>query len=268
MPPRRSTRSTLPDTERQRKPSVEPVSDKKPFFQSVKNFFIDERTHYVVGLILLGIAIYICFACISYFFTGMDDYNYIHSVQSLSEQSEEVKFNYHNWTGPLGARIADAMIDGGFGVAIFLILSGFGLMESYKKNGLENYFKKRLLRILTPYVLWVMIYTIIMYGLHFLIYLSDIRYWFVEYISLWYLVFFFVQKYFRRYRWSLFGITAIITFYFLPCLQAQQSLSFVIGLAISEYRQKLEQLDRKKLYQTAVILAHPDFSVAVPHRPA
>ncbi len=128
MPPRRSTRSTLPDTERQRKPSVEPVSDKKPFFQSVKNFFIDERTHYVVGLILLGIAIYICFACISYFFTGMDDYNYIHSVQSLSEQSEEVKFNYHNWTGPLGARIADAMIDGGFGVAIFFAIYALFIM--------------------------------------------------------------------------------------------------------------------------------------------
>ena len=76
---------------------------------------------------------------------------------------------------------------GGFGVAIFLILSGYGLMESFKKKGLENYFRKRFLRILTPYILWVMIYTIIMYGMQWQIFLSDIRYWFVEYISIWYI---------------------------------------------------------------------------------
>lgn len=142
---------------------------------------------------------------------------------------------------------------GGFGVAIFLILSGYGLMESFKKKGLENYFRKRFLRILTPYILWVMIYTIIMYGMQWQIFLSDIRYWFVEYISIWYIVFFFVQKYVRRYRWLLFGLTAIVSFYFLPCLQAQQSLSFIIGVAISEYKSKLEQLDKKKLYKTAVL---------------
>ena len=126
MPPRRSAHVVSEDKP-QRKPSIEPVSvsvtDKtSSFIQSVKSFITDERTHYVAGLILLGIAVYIGFACISYFFTGIDDYNFIHSKESLIEQSKDIKFHYHNWTGPLGSRIADFLIDGCFGWSIFFAI--------------------------------------------------------------------------------------------------------------------------------------------------
>ena len=142
---------------------------------------------------------------------------------------------------------------GGFGVAIFLILSGYGLMESYKKHGLENFFKKRLLRILIPYVLWVMTFIVIMLCLHQRILLSSIRYWFVEYIFLWYIVFFFALKHAYQYRWPLFCIVAIISFWILPCLQAQQSLSFLIGIAISERKSQLVHIQRRKLFQIAAL---------------
>ena len=42
---------------------------------------------------------------------------------------------------------------GGTGVAIFLVTSGYGLMESYKRVGLENFWKKRLLRVWIPYAI-------------------------------------------------------------------------------------------------------------------
>ena len=45
---------------------------------------------------------------------------------------------------------------GGIGVAMFLFLSGFGLSESYKKNGLNKFGQKKLLRLVLPYVSYCM----------------------------------------------------------------------------------------------------------------
>ena len=36
---------------------------------------------------------------------------------------------------------------GGIGVAMFLFLSGYGLSESFKKNGLNHFWKKKMMRI-------------------------------------------------------------------------------------------------------------------------
>lgn len=39
---------------------------------------------------------------------------------------------------------------GGIGVAMFLILSGYGLNESFKRNGIGSFWKKRFLRVWIP----------------------------------------------------------------------------------------------------------------------
>ena len=39
---------------------------------------------------------------------------------------------------------------GSFGVTLFLFLSGFGLNESFKKNGLKQYWPKKLRRVWLP----------------------------------------------------------------------------------------------------------------------
>ena len=56
------------------------------------------------------------------------------------------------------SRLGESNLDilkwgGGCGVAIFLILSGYGMSESYKKNGLQfkNYWKKRIVVVMIPY---------------------------------------------------------------------------------------------------------------------
>lgn len=123
MPPRRSAKPAQEDNElRNRRNSESLTGEKTSFWQSAKDFIADERTRYIAGLILLGIGVYLGFACISFFFTGAEDYSYIHTAQNLTEQSQEVKYQYQNWTGSLGARIANALMDGGFGVAIFFAL--------------------------------------------------------------------------------------------------------------------------------------------------
>ena len=138
---------------------------------------------------------------------------------------------------------------GGIGVAIFLILSGYGLMESYKLKGFENYFKNRFMRLYIPYFIWISVYIIIMNSLHLHIGISDIRYWFIEYVSLWYIAFYIILKYFNHYRWPLFGLVALVSFWILPCLQAQQSLSFIVGIVISEYKNEIERIGKGTLWR-------------------
>ena len=142
---------------------------------------------------------------------------------------------------------------GGIGVAIFLILSGYGLMESYKLKGLDNYFNNRVMRLFIPYIIWISAYVLIMSCIGQSVGLSEIRYWFVEYISLWYVAFFFTFKYFNRYRWTIFGLIALLSFWILPCLQAQQSLSFITGIAISEYKGKIVYISKSSLFRYAIL---------------
>ena len=40
---------------------------------------------------------------------------------------------------------------GGIGVALFLFVAGYGLSESFDRNGLKNFWKKRLIVVLVPY---------------------------------------------------------------------------------------------------------------------
>lgn len=50
---------------------------------------------------------------------------------------------------------------GGIGVAIFLICSGYGLAASYNKNGLINYWRKRIVSIWIPFLISALIYAVI-----------------------------------------------------------------------------------------------------------
>ena len=142
---------------------------------------------------------------------------------------------------------------GGIGVAIFLILSGYGLMESYKLKGFENYFKNRFMRLYIPYFIWIPVYVSILVGNHLPIGLSDIRYWFIEYVSLWYISFYIILKYFNDYRWPLFGLIALVSFWILPCLQAQQSLSFIVGMVISDCKSKIVHINKSTLCRFTVL---------------
>ncbi|MCQ2229264.1 MAG: acyltransferase family protein [Bacteroidales bacterium] len=127
---------------------------------------------------------------------------------------------------------------GGTGVAIFLLMSGYGLNESYKKNGLDNFWKKRFFRIFIPNIIVAVslkCLDIISYKDLFLT-VTCIKtvYWYVSYLVYCYFVFWLTTKYFYRYRLIMIGVLGTISVFLPFPLQAEQGLSFFLGVVLSQ----------------------------------
>lgn len=87
------------------------------------------------------------------------------------------------------------------GVALFLFLSGFGLMKSYDEKGLKSFWKKKITNVYFPYIivaiLQLLIYRItdpkktvitisgLSFGLN-----VDPTYWYISYLLFWYIAFY------------------------------------------------------------------------------
>ena len=132
---------------------------------------------------------------------------------------------------------------GGTGVAIFLITSGYGLMESYKRVGLKNFWKKRLLRVWIPYAI-VCVLLCIFKGQSLLALLKNLvlitsPFWFVQYIIAYYIILYIVLKFFEKYKACIFFFIAIISLFVLKGVQGEQTFSFLIGVLCSSYRDSL-----------------------------
>ena len=81
---------------------------------------------------------------------------------------------------------------GGIGVAIFLITSGYGLTESYKKTGLVNFWHKRLLKVYFPYAIVCILLCIFkhhsVYNLFTDLILYTCPFWFIQFIIIQYII--------------------------------------------------------------------------------
>jgi peptidoglycan/LPS O-acetylase OafA/YrhL len=93
------------------------------------------------------------------------------------------------------------------GVAVFLILSGYGLSSSYFRSGMKNFFKKKLLKIYVVFLIAnlilmsveVMLFSSPISTIDFIkqatgIKTVDINYWFINFLFFWYLTFFIVYN--------------------------------------------------------------------------
>ncbi|EES5102570.1 acyltransferase [Escherichia coli] len=97
---------------------------------------------------------------------------------------------------------------GAYGVVLFLMLSGFGLVQSYIKSGLDSFFSKRLSKVLIPYaiitIVWIsafghpaipngdfyyLVITILGIDLNSSV---DPSMWYISFIIIWYLAFFLI----------------------------------------------------------------------------
>jgi len=148
---------------------------------------------------------------------------------------------------------------GGIGVAMFLFLSGYGLTESYKTNGLAHFWRKKALRILIPYAVWLLVY-------HLVFTLSPLtppslkplflpRYWFVEYLALWYLLFYVLWRWSTQHVLVLMGVAAVFMFFLMPSnTQSEQSLSFLLGVLVSVRKEQFRQVRSNRFCLTAVCL--------------
>ena len=148
----------------------------------------------------------------------------------------------------------------GIGVALFLMCSGYGLEVSYEKNGLKEFWRKRLLGVCLPF--WVVelvglacatsTFSIKAYLLDFCFLRPATSYgWFMGYIVICYLIFYAVKKLVKDSRTQtlvLFGAFAIWfvleSVFFanpdMPFLRARQMLSFPVGVLLALNKDKVE----------------------------
>lgn len=101
----------------------------------VKNFFRNERTRFISGLIISIVTVYIGLSLISFFFTGGADQSKIENVP-LSDLVIN-RGSVENWTGVRGAYLSDLLLNRWFGISSFFILFflgsvGFRLMNVAK----------------------------------------------------------------------------------------------------------------------------------------
>lgn len=141
---------------------------------------------------------------------------------------------------------------GGIGVSIFLICSGYGLFKSYLKNGLNQYIKKRFIGLLIPYWIVLGVFSIINFNtLGFTGFLKGallIRvpsiFWYVQYIAIFYLVFYVAFKYLGCSR----GVIAVLLFSIAifimskSLLLGEQSFAFIIGIQLAKFKFSDEKL--------------------------
>ncbi len=128
---------------------------------------------------------------------------------------------------------------GGGGVAIFLIISGYGLTLSSEKKGLEGFWRKKAVRVFFPWmVVWAAMVAIRGYGsegcsIDTLFLLSRFN-WYLQYLLACYAVFYVAHRWCHRYRFWLLGTFAVATFALWGNIQAEQGASFIVGCLLAE----------------------------------
>ena len=97
------------------------------------NFFKSERTHFLFGVVLAFIGLFIFLSMISFLFTGGADQSKVIN-KTYFEITRDSAITIDNWTGALGAIISEKMINNWFGIfslliPLFVILLGLRWMK-------------------------------------------------------------------------------------------------------------------------------------------
>lgn len=158
-------------------------------------------------------------------------------------------------------------------VAMFLLISGFGINESYKNKGLAGYWGRRLRRVLIPY--WLVILARLPFNDDictgqivgdFLCIGSSL--WFIDYIVRCYIVYWFCRKFAGRYTILLLSAFSLYSL-LLPQLMSEQSISFLLGVLISEHYDRIGSWSRRRIAQIAICcMTYSIFVLALKSLPA
>ncbi len=117
-----------------------------------KQIFQNERLHFVLGMLLFAVSVFLTWAFISYFTTGQVDQSIIEDTNpgEMSNQNGE----FHNACGSLGAKSAYYFMSHCFGVSafcipVFLFLVSLRLMKAYQAKLIKWFFCLMLLMLWT-----------------------------------------------------------------------------------------------------------------------
>lgn len=148
---------------------------------------------------------------------------------------------------------------GGIGVAIFLFLSGYGMHESFQRNGLSSFWSKRIRRIAIPY--WIVTTVLFLWrGLDTwpaylrAIFFIESELWFIVCIAKWYLIFWIIMRFFGKYADILLILSGVLTLLFAQHYESEQAFSFVSGVFLSKYYGKIATTDNLKILLVATVL--------------
>ncbi|MDR0429566.1 MAG: DNA translocase FtsK [Tannerellaceae bacterium] len=98
----------------------------------LENFFTNERTRFITGLIIFIITIYAGLALVSFFFAGAADQSKIENLPLGDLVANKGTVN--NWTGVRGAYLANLLMNQWFGISSFMILFFFGSVGAKLMN--------------------------------------------------------------------------------------------------------------------------------------
>lgn len=171
-----------------------------------------------------------------------------------------------NWVGlgPLG----------GMGVAMFLLLSGYGLHESYKRCGIEGFWKKKLLRIVFPYVVFRIIWMMVEGDMSFhrwqsIVDCANSSFWYIDYLVRCYVAFWvacLLDKWHIKY--VVLIVFALYSFFGLSTLCGQQALSFIVGIVLSDNANKVSDVKNKRWVTVmAISVVLGLVALAIKHHP-
>ena len=131
MAPKKPIRKNNPDVKKDSQENKKPkhssngISNVGSFFRKIKNFIIDERTKFILGLFIFLIVVYVMLSFLSYFFTGAADQSKIDvSWNELKPMRNEIQ----NWTSVAGAYISEMFLNRWFGLPSFAMLYFFGVV--------------------------------------------------------------------------------------------------------------------------------------------
>lgn len=152
----------------------------------------------------------------------------------------------------------------GAGVSLFLICSGYGIEESYKRNGLKSFWKNRIIKVIIPYYIICFTGCIIQnyheLNIYNFIRILDFEFqWYINYILINYTIFYFISKLCKdkNKRFLYFVISFFVWFiadslFFAsisaPFLRARQMWAFLLGIIISHRKNESENVFRKWIF--------------------
>lgn len=102
----------------------ETMIKKSSLGRKIKGFLGNEMTHFISGMCILMFAAFLFLAFLSFFFTGDADQSKLENLP-LS-QLTDVSNDLQNWTGYIGAYLADLFINRWVGVSSFMLCIFFG----------------------------------------------------------------------------------------------------------------------------------------------
>ena len=144
---------------------------------------------------------------------------------------------------------------GGMFVAVFLILSGYGINESFHKHGLKGYWHKRLTKVVVPTLIFASCFSLfdpqrnLQTLVNEVLYVTP-TYWFVFHVTKCYVVYWLARRFMARY-WVVFMVLcAVVCLHYQVCdmhLESEQSFSFLLGVLLSEKKEWLQRLSPQRV---------------------